>query len=243
MEIAYRLTRAADKLLNTVVCIVLVVLLLFGSFALWDTWAVLQQSSGEELMPYKPTKENPAESLAALREINPDVCGWLTIDGTQIDYPLLIGESNSSYINTDFYGEYAVGGSLFLDYRNSKDFSDFNTIIHGHNMSQSRMFSDIKLFYNQTFFSSHGTGTLYTPQGAYELEVFAFKRTDSFDYRFYTPNLQQESSKKDFCEYITETALHYRDVGVTTKDRLLVLSTCYLSVANGRDVLLVRIVP
>lgn len=69
-----------------------------------------------QLLKYKPTPgEDNGPTFEELRAINPDVCAWITLDGTKIDYPVLQGEDNLTYINKDVYGNFALAGSIFLD--------------------------------------------------------------------------------------------------------------------------------
>ena len=69
-----------------------------------------------------------------MQALNPDVCGWLTIDGTHIDYPLVQGATNMDYINRDVYGEFSLSGAVFLDSRSKADFSDGYSIVYAHHM-------------------------------------------------------------------------------------------------------------
>lgn len=243
MDITYRVVKVADKTVNIFIGIVLVLILLFGVYNIWDVASVLDQSSAEALLPYKPPEDAPGEAWARLMEINQDVCGWLTLDDTGIDYPLLMGESNSTYLNRDLFGDHSVGGSLFLDYRNSRDFSDFTTIIYGHNMTQGKMFGNLVKYDDKKYFDTHLTGRIYTLEGVNELEVFAFIRTDAFDKVIYNPVRESEESKREFYDYVKKAADNYRDLELSNKDRILVLSTCYSTTTDGRDILLARIVP
>ena len=104
----------------------IILMLLYGAYSLWDTCQINRRAfiSGE-LMKYKPAgKTDESPSLQELQKINPDVCAWLTVDGTKIDYPVVQGETNLEYINQDIYGEFALSGSIFLDSRNDRKFID-----------------------------------------------------------------------------------------------------------------------
>ena len=82
---------------------------------------------------YRPTEEDYG-NFDELKAQNSDVCGWITIYGTHVDYPIVQSEDNSTYLMRNPRGEYSLSGSIFMDYMNQKDFSDFNTIIYGHHM-------------------------------------------------------------------------------------------------------------
>ena len=85
-----------------------------------------------DLLKLKPTlDEDTGPSFEELLKLNPDVCAWLTLDGTEVDYPILQGEDNYEYLNKNVYGEFALSGSLYLDSNNSRDFTDKYSLIYG----------------------------------------------------------------------------------------------------------------
>jgi sortase B len=241
--------RTADRLLNQAVALVLVVALLYSGFCLWDTWKVCHDAQlDNDLMKYHPTVgdgSNP--SLEDLQAINPDVCAWLTVDGTNIDYPVVRGESNNDYINRDVYREFSLSGSIFLDYRNARDFSDYYSIIYGHHMAGDVMFGEIPYFAKTKYFNQHTTGTLYLPGQTYDIQWFACVETDAYDESMYAlisaDNINYEEEMDSLLDYISQTATQYRDIGVTSSDHLIALSTCSETKTNGRTLLIGRINP
>ena len=72
---------------------------------------------------YKRQDQDKA-SFEELLAINPDVCAWVSLDNTKVDYPVLQGANNMIYLNQDVYGDFALAGSIFLDSRNDRTFSD-----------------------------------------------------------------------------------------------------------------------
>lgn len=117
------MVKAADCVVNVILYLLGIVLFLYGGYTLWDTHAVYADASPEQYAAFHP--EN-GDSYTELMRQNPEVIGWLTIDNTNIDYPLTQADNNSKYVNTDAKGNSSLSGSLFLDCRNQKDFSDFN---------------------------------------------------------------------------------------------------------------------
>ena len=93
--------------------------------------------------------------LAALRQVNPDVIGWIRIPDTKIDYPFLQGEDNEYYLTHTWEGEKNAAGSIFLECMNSGDLTDFNTILYGHNMNSGAMFAGLRKYTSQNFFEAH----------------------------------------------------------------------------------------
>ena len=125
-ELFFKVIKAGNKILEILAALFIILMLLYGAYSLWDTCQINRRAfiSGE-LMKYKPAgKMDESPSLQELQKINPDVCAWLTVDGTKIDYPVVQGETNLEYINQDIYGEFALSGSIFLDSRNDRKFID-----------------------------------------------------------------------------------------------------------------------
>ena len=133
MKIINGLVKLFDKLINHIVLIILLILLLYSGYALYDAYATYEKAElSDEILQYRP-EENEKFSLKSIqKDINEDICGWIRIDNTNIDYPVVIGEDNSEYLNNDYKKEYSITGSIFIDYRNDRDFKDDYTIIYGN---------------------------------------------------------------------------------------------------------------
>lgn len=238
---AYKLLRIADKILNIFIYTVLIVAFLFFLYALFDTVKVYIKASNDNVSMLKPSDTNPIEDLKKLKDINKEVCGWITIDNTGIDYPIVQGTSNAEYISKDVYKNYSLSGSIFLDYRNTSDFKDMYSIIYGHHMYGGVMFGDVQKFVNKKFFDEKRTGTLYTENGVYKLEIFAFVDTDAYDNIIYNVNKEDTNRQDEIIKHIKKYAINYRDIGLSNSDRILALSTCSTAVTNGRYLIFARI--
>lgn len=196
-----------------------------------------------DLLQYKPAEGNPDSnlSLSELAAINPDVCGWLTIDGTHIDYPVVIGETDMEYVNKDVYGEFALSGSIFLDSENARDLSDPYTLVYGHHMDNGAMFGDVVEFVNAEYFAEHTSGTFYLPEATYSIEIFACLEVDAFDSVIYSPASQPEGDISRLLDYVDGKAVQSRDIGVAPEDQVIGLSTCSDTETNGRVVIFGRL--
>jgi sortase B len=221
------------------------VALLFGGFGLWDAWQIYHGAGVDsDLLKYKPTitgEDTPNPTLSELQKINPDVCAWLTVDDTKIDYPVVQGKSNLDYINYAVDKTFSLSGSIFLDYRNSRDFSDCYSLIYGHHMEGGVMFGQLPDFLESDFFNSHTTGTLCTPEHTFYIQWFACIKTTSYDSVMYTPTAY--STQDDMTKllvYIKSSATQYRDIGVSADDQLVALTTCSEATTNGRVILVGR---
>lgn len=202
----------------------------------------------DSLQVYKPVvdktdfeKDNTTVEVSPLIELNemyPDVVGWLTIDDTSIDYVFAQGKDNERYLRATLEGNYLVSGTVFLDYRSPRDFSNFNSIIYGHLMNNGTMFADIEKFQKPAYFDSHEKGNLFLMDKTYDLEIFAYMVVDSMDPIIYNP----EISGSEFLPYVQQNAINYRDIGVTENDKLVTLSTCSNLSEEARCVLVARLV-
>ncbi len=182
-----------------------------------------------------------AVDFAALTRINPDVVGWLSNDDATIDYPIVQGREHDFYLNHLFSGEENILGSLFLDYRNSKDYSDRNMVIYAHNMLDASMFASLTRYEDQSFYDSHSTMTLFTPNGDYMLELFAGITVDGTSDLIHL----SFSDDDDFVSYVRDVesrSVFQSGVIVGEADRIVTLSTCSYSFENARFILFGRLV-
>ena len=238
-KIARFTIRILDRLVSYMAGVLLLSVIAYGAYGLWDSAQVYASADASKFTQYRPNDENSL-SFEELRAINPDVFGWITIDGTSIDYPLLQGKSNDDYINTDVFGNFTLSGSIFLDAKADKSFNDFVSIIYGHHMERDKMFGNVDLFADKEFFDSHETGTLFYDEKEHGLDIFAYVECDAYDMTIYG-NHEEESKRAEFIENIKTNAMNYRDVHLTTDDHIILLSTCDYSYTNGRMVLLAKI--
>ena len=108
-------------------------------------------------------EETVTVDFASLQAINPDIVAWLRIPGV-LD-PVVRGEDNSYYLNHTVQKTYNIAGSIFLDYRNERDFSDSKNIIYGHNMKDGSMFHVLRNYQDIDFFQKHTDMEVYLPDG------------------------------------------------------------------------------
>lgn len=245
------------KLCNALVSLALFIMLLaagaYSVYALWDnnqiyTAADDVQSAMQGLKPVVSNDEqNAGPSFADLLAINEDVCGWLTLDGTKIDYPVVQGENNLTYINKDVYGNFALAGSIYLDTRNNRDFSDRYSLLYGHHMSESRMFGDLDLYKDPKFFEENSTGTLITPEGVYNLKIFACVLAPAGESSIFDPTTSQTNINK-LMSYVQSNAMYVRQDlmdQLTREDapRILSCTTCSSEYTDARTILLAIMIP
>ena len=234
------LIKTIEKIVDLTVVILLLALLLYGGYSMWDANRMYSAASSEVYAPYRPTREEEL-GFEQLQQINPDVFGWITVYGTHVDYPLVQGTDNLKYVHTNARGEAAMSGAIFLDFRNNQNFTDFNNIIYGHDMARNAMFGDINNFYQEYFFESRRFGMIFTGEEYYGLEIFAFMFVDAHDFGIYNPTMTEPAIKEVFMERIFAEAIHVRELEITTNDRIVLMSTCTPTATNGRHVLVARL--
>ena len=160
---------------------------------------------------------------------NQDIIGWIQVDGTKIDYPILYDTTyNMYYLNHNYKGTSTGGGSIFVLGENANDFTDFNTVVYGHNMLDGSMFAQLHQFRKKDFFDSHGQIIIYTPDRKLTYQVFAAYRRDNLNIiannDFSTEELRAEYIESIYAE--TAVANFNPEYEVTASDRILTLSTC-----------------
>lgn len=148
----------------------------------------------------------------ALQELNPDIVAWLRIPGV-MDYPVVQGKDNAYYLKHTFKKEYNIAGSIFLDYRNQKDFSDPKSIIYGHNMKDGSMFHVLRKFQNLDFFREHQKLYLYLPEGGrlvFDIIACEEVSSDSEVYQLVTENTKMKEIMLSTCSSRSDKRLIIR---------------------------------
>ncbi|MDO5445777.1 MAG: class B sortase [Eubacteriales bacterium] len=231
-----RVVSLADSLVDFVVLILLLAMLAFGSYALWDSQQVSSAASRTRFEVYKPSSEN-SYTFDELREINPEVIGWITVYGTNIDYPLVQSSESNKYINTAADGTYSLSGAIFLDSLCPADFSAYNSVIHGHNMAGDVMFGQLKNFSEPDYFSAHRFGNLYYNGQNHGLVIFEHLQADAYDFDVYNVSVNGREEQTEYLELLRGMSTQYRDAGQGDAEHIVLLSTCALGYTNGRDIL------
>lgn len=188
------------------------------------------------------------EEIKKLYEENNDLIGWLTIDGTVIDYPVMFTKDEDYYLRKDFYKKYSTAGTLYIDKHQTMAPRDINLLIHGHNMTNGTMFHDLLNYRDEAYYQEHKKIVYYTLEGREEYEVIAAFLSKVYNvndnvfkyYKFYGE--QTESSYNSYIENIKKLSLYNIDLTATYPEKLLTLSTCEYSQGNndGRMVVVAK---
>ena len=206
-------------------------------------------SGGEEEQPAldaeQPRVQDREEvrsqmDFEALWETCPDAVGWITIDGTVIDYPVVQGEDNSFYLKHLPDGTANEAGSIMMDCANHPDFTDDVTILHGHHMRSGAMFGDLDLYKSAGYYAEHPMMRLFTPDGDYDVAIFAAYSVDGATFAYPTV-FTGRAGFDEFLHRARSRSCFTTDVEVGYGDRILMLSTCAYSYENERFLVMGKI--
>lgn len=161
----------------------------------------------------------------ALHDINPDIVGWISIDDTKIDYPILQAENNEYYLDRNYKHEESRAGSVFMDYRNGVAFGNRNMILYGHNMKDGSMFRHLNKFLDEDFYQHHPEIYVDTLYDRFDAEVFSvYYTTTAFDY--IQTDFASEEEYEVFLNDIKTKSNYPSTVEVSETDWIVTLSTC-----------------
>lgn len=210
-----------DTLFNRVIALLCLLLFLICLYAMVDAVNVYRNANDTSILKYKPQLD---EAPGALQKLSEDAVGWLTIDGTAIDYPVMQGKTNDAYLNTDPYGNFSLSGSIFLDSRNNADFSDDFSLVYGHHMEYGAMFGSLDEFCKADYLEAHRTGTLMVNSGqAYQLTVFASCKVVASEELVFNPT---ETGRDELLDYVKEHSEVFAPHSDAPDSPILALSTC-----------------
>ena len=209
-----------------------------------------QQNDFEELQEIvedNTQEESDSENsidLYNLYLINNDVVGWIRIEGTNINYPVM--QNSEYYLRRNIYKEYSTYGTPFLaDYCNI-NLSD-NLIIYGHHIKSGMMFADLDKYKSYDYYLNHKTIKLYKLRGTETIEeeykiISCFKTTvNKGGFKYYNFfNATSEADYNSFVKQCRELSFYNTDDTANYRDKLITLSTCEYSLNNGRMVVVAK---
>lgn len=172
------------------------------------------------------------DSYKEAKAINPDVIGWITIDGTVIDYPVVRGTDNNFYLGRNVEKKKSRFGSIFMDFRNAESYQQRHIIIYGHNMKNGTMFHDLMNFKQKDFFDAHRTVKLYWDGVETEWEIYlAYIVMPNTIYHIHV----RFADNQEFADIMNQTIEYAKTVKpmnydsaitIMPNDQVLTLSTC-----------------
>lgn len=166
-----------------------------------------------------------------LTSLNSDVVGWITLPGTIIDYPIVHSHDNKEYLKLTFLKESNSAGSIFIDKNNSSDFSDYNTIIYGHNMKNGTMFQALGKYKDQNFYKENPYFQIYTLKDESNYKIISCYYT-RYNTDAYSQDFTNDAEYINWLEKISNRS-HYKVEEYDTSKKTITLSTCSGASGSG----------
>lgn len=221
-----RIVRILSNTIDNLILVAFLILFLIGAYGVMDTYSIYAVAQSKGALKYKPE-----DGKVLLPELKDNIA-WLSMDDTNIDYPIMQGDDNEEYVNKDAYGAYSLSGAIFLDYRNAADFTDTYNLVYGHHMEKQMMFGALDQWLEEDFFEEHTTGTLTTTDRIYHLDVYAIVETSATAREIFLPGA---FGLEDILAHCDSNAVHINEA--VTPTHLLAMSTCKYPDTDDRTVL------
>ena len=182
-----------------------------------------------------------------LQKENDDIVGWLEIEDTNINYPVLQGDDNEFYLNRNYKKEKSEKGSIFLDAKYNWNIPSNNLLIYGHNIINGLMFQDLLKYESQDFYKKHPNIRFTTEKDDKEYEIISvfksrvYYKAEKNVFRYYDfINAKKEEDYMEFVKNAKKTSIY--DIEATAKygDELITLVTCSYHIEDGRFVVIGR---
>ena len=204
-------TLIGTKIVSMISLMIAVSMISYSGIVLYDSVYTNREAFiSSDLTKFRPTIEEAAEpDFDQLQAINTDTCGWITMNGTHIDYPVMQGEDDLEYSTKDVYGKSSLTGAIYLASNNTNDFTNTVNMIYGHHMDNGAMFGDIEKYDDPDYFNSHQDGVIVTANGAYDLHVFARLTADAYDTRLYSAGDRPAEDIEDYLYYLKSLSVQW----------------------------------
>ena len=239
------------KIIYGIVIILLIGIMLISSYFIFKDKQEdkKQENTFEELVEILEDKEKNTDdekkdtiNIEELYEINNDIVGWIKIDDTRINYPVMQTKDRPQfYLRKDFYKKYSQWGTPFLAENCDLNISD-NLIIYGHHINNYKMFGELEKYRKQDFYKNHKYINLYTKENKTKYEIISvFRTTASSEFKYYEfVKANEKSEFETFIKKCKELSFYNTDNNAEYGDKLLTLVTCDYSVNNGRLVVIAK---
>ena len=194
-----------------------------------------------------PTKTEKMLQLEELKKQNDDIVGWLEIEGTNINYPVMQTTNNEYYMTHNYKKEYSAEGSIFLDKDYNWDKPSTNLLMYGHNNKNGSMFQNLMNYKDEEFYKQHPIINFTTINEDKKYEIIAvfysrvYYKNEKNVFRYYY--FLNADNKEEFDYYINESKkASLYDTGKTAEygEQLLTLSTCSYHTEDGRFVVVAK---
>lgn len=237
------------KIVYTIITILLISLVLISSYLIFKEKKQneKQENTFEDLIEIvEENIENQEErkiDINKLYEENKDIVGWLKIDNTTINYPIMQNINDPNYyLHRDFYKNYSSYGTPYM--AKQCNLNSDNIVIYGHHMKNNKMFGELEKYKSKDFYNNHKIITFTTLEKEYSYEIFAVFKTTVYTkntFRYYENiNFENKKMYDDFINICKDKSLYQTGIKIKDKEKLITLSTCEYSNKNSRLVIVAR---
>ena len=237
------------KIVYTIITILLIGLVLISSYLIFKEKKQneKQENTFEDLIEIvEENIENQEErkiDINKLYEENKDIVGWLKIDNTTINYPIMQNINDPNYyLHRDFYKNYSSYGTPYM--AKQCNLNSDNIVIYGHHMKNNKMFGELEKYKSKYFYNNHKIITFTTLEKEYSYEIFAVFKTTVYTkntFRYYENiNFENKKMYNDFINICKDKSLYQTGIKIKDKEKLITLSTCEYSNKNSRLVIVAR---
>lgn len=237
------------KIVYTIITILLIGLVLISSYLIFKEKKQneKQENTFEDLIEIvEENIENQEErkiDINKLYEENKDIVGWLKIDDTTINYPIMQNINDPNYyLRRDFYKNYSSYGTPYM--AKQCNLNSDNIVIYGHHMKNNKMFGELEKYKSKDFYNNHKIITFTTLEKEYSYEIFAVFKTTVYTkntFRYYENiNFENKKMYNDFINICKDKSLYQTGIEIKDKEKLITLSTCEYSNKNSRLVIVAR---
>jgi len=236
-------------LLTALICLFSLLLYFARNVMEKEEYAMMAHSIDQQVLesaqiPQTDSIEDPRLAIyGELSKRNADIVGWIRIEGTTIDYPVMqTPEDPNYYLRHDFDKEYSNLGTPYIQADCDLETSD-NLILHGHHMLTGGMFSDLELYKEKSFWEKHPIIQFDTLAESADYEIFAVIKTTVYkenSFRYYEYIDFSKERIEDYVKACQDLALYETNIRPQHGDKLITLSTCEYSHENGRLLVVAR---
>lgn len=239
------------KIIYRIIMVLLIGIMLISSYFIYKSRKEdkIQENIYEEIIEVAKEKENKEENeeqqeinMQELYNVNNDIVGWLKIDNTNINYPVMqTKDKHNYYLRRNFYKEYSQWGTPFLAESCDVQSSD-NLIIYGHHINNSKMFGELEHYKKEEYYKNHKYIKFYTMNEKKEYEIIAVFKTVAYTgFKYYQySNFNNEREFETFVNKCRELSFYHIEKNINYGEKLITLSTCEYSQENGRLVVIAK---
>lgn len=189
----------------------------------------LEESDDQVIEIYDDSEEKTENQIRPqfidLKAVNEKIVGWVSIDGTKLNNPILQAEDNEFYLDRNFKDNNSRAGSVFMDYRNDMSASNRNTILYGHAMKNGTMFGDLKKYADQAYAEEHARVYFDSLYEGYDVEVFAAYET-TIEFYYIETDFETDEQFMHYIDEVKQRSTIDMPVDVQPDDEIITLSTC-----------------